>query len=78
VATLLVERFAPRRLPGQPRPRVPRRTGGETTLTLEVADEVPPGQRDTVRRHFDGLSDHDVHATLRRAHGGDHGLVEAE
>jgi len=39
------------------------------TLTLEVADEVPSGQRDAVRRHFDGLSDHDVRATLRRAHG---------
>jgi ribosome-associated translation inhibitor RaiA len=40
------------------------------TLTLEVADEVAPGQRDAIRRHFGGLSDHDVRVTLRRAHGG--------
>ena len=40
------------------------------TLTLEVADEVPRAQRDAVRRHFDALSDHDVRATVRRAHGG--------
>jgi ribosome-associated translation inhibitor RaiA len=39
-------------------------------LTLEVADEVPPAQPDAVRRHFDALSEHDVRATVRRAHGG--------
>lgn len=40
------------------------------TLTLEVADEVPPAQRHVVRRPFDPLSDRDVRATVRRAHGG--------
>ena len=39
-------------------------------LTLNVTDEVPPAQRDAVRRHFEALSGHDVSATVARVHGG--------
>ncbi len=45
----------------------PRSRCIDMALTLEVTDEVPREQRDAVRQRFDPLSDHDVHAAVRRA-----------